>query len=130
MFFQTQKTEEPDCAAIEALLSRIKDGDRHAMELLDHRTAKNVYGYALSMLKSTTDAEDVLHDCYIQIFQKAWLYRSEGKPMAWILTIVKNLCRDAMRKRKKTDPLPDGDWIATLAEQKHLSHDERLLLEH
>ena len=28
-----------------------------------------------------------------------------------------------------TDPLPDGDWVAELAEQKHLSNDERLLLD-
>ncbi len=129
MLINAQKAEDPDRERIDSLLSRIKDGDRHAMELLYRCTAKNVYGYALSMLKSTADAEDVLHDCYVQVFQKARFYRSEGKPMAWILTIVKNLCRDAMRKRKKTDPLPDGDWVAELAEQKHLSNDERLLLD-
>ena len=49
--------------------------------------------------------------------------------MAWILTIVKHLCRDVMRQRKRTDPLPDGDWIAMLSENKHLSDDERLLLD-
>ena len=129
MLLKSQIVGETEYAVIESLLSRIKDGDRHAMELLYHRTAKSVYGYALSMLKSTADAEDVLHDCYMQIFQKALLYRSEGKPMAWILTIVKNLCRDVMRKRKRTDPLPDGDWIAMLSENKHLSDDERLLLD-
>lgn len=129
MLINAQKAEDPDRERIDSLLSRIKDGDRHAMELLYRCTAKNVYGYALSMLKSTVDAEDVLHDCYVQVFQKARFYRSEGKPMAWILTIVKNLCRDAMRKRKKTDPLPDGEWVAELAEQKHLSSDERLLLD-
>ena len=71
MLINAQKAEDPDRERIDSLLSRIKDGDRHAMELLYRCTAKNVYGYALSMLKSTADAEDVLHDCYVQVFQKA-----------------------------------------------------------
>jgi len=114
---------------LDSLIERISSGDRHAAELLYRHTAKSVYGYALSLLKNPADAEDVLHDCFVQILQKAQSYRSQGKPMAWILTIVKNLCRDTLRKHKKTDALPDEDWIMDLAEQKHLSHDERLLLE-
>ena len=121
MLIHAQRTEEPDRERIESLLSRIKDGDRHAMELLYRCTAKNVYGYALSMLKSTADAEDVLHDCYMQIFQRARLYRSEGKPMAWVLTIVKNLCRDAMRKRKKTGPLPSSSNTGILSETESIT---------
>ncbi len=49
--------------------------------------------------------------------------------MAWLLTVTKNLCRDVMRKKKRTEPLPDENWIGAFAEQKHLSQDERLLLE-
>lgn len=128
MLLNTQRTEQPDRAAIDSLLERIADGDRHAMELLYRRTAKAAYGYALSILKHPADAEDVLHDCYVQIFQKAQSYRSRGKPMAWILTIVKNLSRDALRKRKKTNALAEGDWIAALADEKHFKEDERLLL--
>lgn len=124
-----QKAVNSDQEKIESLLRSLADGDRHAMEPLYRCTAKKAYGYALSILKSPADAEDVLHDCYVQIFQKAQSYKSQGKPMAWILTIVKNLCRDALRKRKKTDSLPDSGWIDEISSEKHLDGEERILLE-
>lgn len=129
MRLEAQILERKEHARLESLISRIAEGDRHAMESLYQRTARNVYGFALSMLKNAADAEDVLHDCYLQVFQKAPIYRSEGKPMAWILTIVKNLCRDTARRRRRIDLLQSEDWIGNLAEEKHLDHEERLLLE-
>mgnify|MGYP002866021873 CR=1 FL=1 len=115
MVLKEQITEELDRGVLETLLSQIADGDRHAMEQLYRRTAKNAYSYALSVLKNPADAEDMLHDCYLQVFRKAQSYRREGKPMAWIITIVKNLCRDALRKRKKVDPLTETNWRNTVS---------------
>ena len=47
-----------------------------------------VYSFALSILKNTSDAEDALHDCFLDIYQAAEHYRPQGKPMAWIFTCL------------------------------------------
>ena len=63
-------------------------------------TAPGIYAYALSILKNSHDAEDVLHDCFLRIRENADGYISQGKPMAWILTIAKNLCMRQLRQRQ------------------------------
>ena len=122
------KTELRKQLEIEQLIIDIAQGDSHAIEMLYRKTSKNIFGYALSILKNPTDTEDVLHDCYMQIIKRASSYQSVGKPMAWVMTIAKNLCYDAMRERKKTKMLPEMEQFKTIAEQNNLSHEESILL--
>lgn len=99
-----------DHAALDALLLEIADEKQEALSRLYHATSAAVYGFALSILKNTHDAEDVLHDCYVSIWQAAGGYRPEGKAMAWILTIARNLCMQRLRERKRHPELPQEDW--------------------
>ena len=129
MLHSLWETEERREKELEELLFDVAQGDPEAMEALYRQTSKSVFGYALSILRSPVDAEDVLHDCFVQVFQKASGYRSAGKPMAWILTIARNLCRDAMRKRRKSPLLSEAEQLDHAAEEKGLTHEERLLLD-
>lgn len=76
-------------------LMNIAKGKTDAFEELYKRTSTSVYAYALSILKNTFDAQDVMHDSYVKIYYNANNYHSFGKPMAWIFTIVKN---EALKK--------------------------------
>lgn len=72
---------------IDYCISMIADGGavaETAMSELYSLTCSSVYGFALSILKNSYDAEDVLHDCYVLIYSAAESYHSVGKPMAWI----------------------------------------------
>lgn len=88
---------------LEQQLARIAGGETAALEELYLLTQSAVYGFALSFLRNHQSAEDIMQDTYVTIYEKAALYRPKGKPMAWILTITRNLC--LMRLRKK-DTLP------------------------
>lgn len=83
------------------LLALMKEGDRNAFQRLYKETARSVYGYALSILKNPQDAEEVMQDAYLTVWEQAGKYQSDGKPMAWIFTITKNLCY--MRIRRQTN---------------------------
>ena len=89
-----------------------------------------VYGYALSILKNTYDAEDVLHDCCLAVYQSAHTYASDGKPMAWIFTIARNLCLDKLRNRSRFADLPEEDWEPYLESNERVSPEDRIVLEH
>lgn len=82
-------------------LRQIGRGDRDALEQLYNATSSAVYAYALSILKNSSDAQDAMHDTYLSILQKAADYRSQGKPLAWILTITRNHCLMLLRRQKR-----------------------------
>ena len=75
----------------ENLILRIAQGDGNAYRILYNETASTVYAFALSILRNRYDAEDVMHDTFIRIYTAAVTYKPLGKPLAWILTIVRNL---------------------------------------
>lgn len=109
LIFSSEKTErqEAENALLDALLERIANGDTAALEALYRRTQTAVYGFALSVLKNAHDAEDVLHDCYVAVWDGAAQYRSQHKPMAWLITIAKNLCLGQLRAQRKTTEMPE-----------------------
>ena len=74
-------------ARLESLLQEISHGSTTALEKLYNLTDRAVYAFALSIVRNSYDAEDVLQECYIRVFRSAAFYHNDGKPMAWILTI-------------------------------------------
>ena len=103
------------------------ENDAEAFARLYRETAKAVYAYALSLLKNRQDAEDVLHDCYVSIYHAAEGYQSQGRPMAWIMTIAKNLCYQTLRQRSRSGEATGEDWERLLAKST-LSADDRLMV--
>ena len=115
-------------AELEALLRQIAAGRSPALESLYSRTSTSVYGFALSILKNTHDAEDILHDCYVTIYTAAEGYRAARKPMAWIMTITRNLCLQKLRERRKLADLPQEDWEPYLESREEITPEDRLVL--
>lgn len=90
-----------DSECLDKLIKKISENDKTAFEQLYKQTSAAVYAYALSVLKSPDDAEDVLHDTFICLHTSAQSYQSQGKPMAWIMTVTKNLCMQKFRDEKR-----------------------------
>ena len=75
----------------ENLIIKTGEGDLEAFKEIYLLTDSAVMGFALSIVKNHHDAEDIMQDTYIKIKKYARNYEKQGKPMAWIFTIVKNL---------------------------------------
>lgn len=117
-----------DGAVLEGYLARIAAGEQDALAELYHRTRPAVYGFALSIVKNQHDAEDILHDAYLQIWQAAGSYHSQGKPMAWILTITRNLALTRLRQQSRTEPLSMEDWQDRFASLESVTQEDRMAL--
>lgn len=130
MLFMTVATSEySEAKVLESLLARIAKGDKEALGELYERTHAAVFGFAMSMASTPADAEDVLHDTYLAVYSSAESYAAKGKPMAWIMTIAKNLARMRMRKARRQLDIADDDWGRYLAAKSEVSSDERVLLQ-
>ncbi|MCI9105802.1 MAG: RNA polymerase sigma factor [Lachnospiraceae bacterium] len=85
----------------EELLNRVGIGDSEAFRQLYHNTDRTVYSFILSILKNPQDAEEVMQETYLKIWTSAASYHSQGKPLAWIFTIARNLCYMKFRDQKR-----------------------------
>lgn len=113
---------------LEGYIAQIADNDTSALAELYSKTSDSVYGFALSLLKNTYDAEDVLHDCYLNIFSAAANYRPDGKPMAWILTITRNLCLMKIREYKRTNAEVPEDWEKYIEEKESITPEDKIVI--
>ena len=72
-----------------------------SFEDLYNITSSSVFGLAYSIVGNKADADDVVQDVFISIYEKANQYKGGGKAMAWIFTITKNHALMRIRDRKK-----------------------------
>ena len=55
----------------------------------------------MSILANQTDAEDVVQETFISIYNNAKTYKGKNKAMAWIFTIARNHSLIKIRERMK-----------------------------
>jgi len=95
---------QPVLSVDEELLARISRGDASSLAALYDRYAPRAFGLIFQILKNQTDAEDVVQETFLQVWQQAGRYdSSKGKPAVWILLLAR--CRALDRLRKKQSKL-------------------------
>ena len=114
---------------LDRLLAEIAAQNTAALAQLYEETRASVYSFALSILKNTHDAEDVLQDCFVQIYAAAADYKTAGKPLAWILTITRNLCLKKLREQKKTDSDAAKTLQTDFADATGVTPEDKLMLQ-
>lgn len=123
-----EKGSETNSKRLDELIQDIANGDNNAIAELYRLTDKNVYSFALSILKNRHDAQDVLQDCYLHICSSAGSYSCRGKPMAWILAITRNLCLKYIRSSKKRVLFSDEEWSRVSQDDFESSVDDRITI--
>lgn len=129
LFFLTSvvniQEEKLNRDALDKCISEIAKGKDDAFEELYRRTSTSVYAYALSILKNTFDAQDVMHDTYLNIYRSAGTYNSNGKPMAWIFTIIKN---EALKKLNSQNKFAELEEYEAITDESHFENVESNIL--
>lgn len=88
-------------ADLEDMMARITLRDRDALASLYDATSAKLFGVCLRVLQNRSEAEDVLHDVYLRVWQKADTYAVTGhSPMTWLITVTRNMSIDQLRKRR------------------------------
>ena len=84
------------------LLEQVKGGDVRAIGALYDRYAPMLFPMTLRIVRDRTEAEDVLHDAFITVSERAAQYVPErGSVVAWLVTLVRNLSIDRTRRRDR-----------------------------
>jgi RNA polymerase sigma-70 factor (ECF subfamily) len=103
------------------LLRRIAEQDGSALAEFYDQTASSLFSFALRMLNDAHDAEEVIQDVFVQIWNKASSFDPAiGVAFHWAMSIVRNRCIDRLRARQRRArvlvEIEDGAEIEPVAE--------------
>ena len=83
-----------------ALLEAVSRGDRQAFASLYDRTSAKLYGICLRLLGSEAEAQDVLQDVYVIVWEKAGRFDpSKAGAITWLAVLARNRAIDRLRRR-------------------------------
>lgn len=83
------------------LMRAIQNGDMVAFNTLVNRYKDRLMNVIGRMLSSTEEAEDVVQEAFIRVYQHRQSFDFQHCLSTWIYTIGLNLARNELRKRKK-----------------------------
>jgi RNA polymerase sigma-70 factor (ECF subfamily) len=84
---------------LEQWVEQAKGGSKEAFSELVKATQQKLLSYAYPMLGNVQDAEDVVQEVYIRMYQHLDKYREHVSIMAWLYTICYRLCMNKLKKR-------------------------------
>ena len=103
--------QDPDAA----LMLRVRKGEQDAFAQLVDKYKQPVMNLAYRMLHDPTEAEDMAHNVFVQVYKSAHRYEAASKFSTWLFTIARNLCLNEIRRRTRH---PADSLDATHPEQE------------
>ncbi|MDT9000842.1 RNA polymerase sigma factor [Paucibacter sp. APW11] len=83
------------------------------LRVVDREHGARFYREAAAALRSWQEAEDVVQEAMIKVWQRCASFRGVGDPIAWIHQIVRHTLLDALDKRRPQAPLLDDSGELT-----------------
>lgn len=101
------------------LIEGCLQGNRKMQQELYERFAPKMYGVCLRYAGTATEAEDILQEGFIKVFNKMGSFRSEGSFEGWIRRIFVNTAIEHFRKKTYLQPITEME--ENTLEGKYLS---------
>jgi len=81
------------------LIVRLKNGDMLAFDEIYKRYNKLLYGFAIRIVKFNQDAEDIVHDVFIKIWQNKETLKTDTSFRSFLFTIAYRATINIIRKK-------------------------------
>ncbi len=90
------------------LFRRAAIGDHSSLNELYRRYSGVLLATAFRVLNNARDAEEVVQEAFVQIWEKASVYDvRRGKPLTWAMTLTRNKAIDRLRRLQRRRRLHD-----------------------
>lgn len=100
------------------LIQSLKEGDKKALYGLYDMYAGSMYGVIVRIVRDEAEANDVLQETFISIWQKIASYdEKKGRFYTWAYRIAKNLSLNRIRNKKKFIQIEDSG-VYSLTEER------------
>ncbi len=92
--------------------------DQNAFKTLYQLTSAKLFGVALRILKQEARAEEALQEACLKIWRNAADYSSQrGRPMTWLINIVRNQSLDMLRASASRQEDAHTEWVDDMEDQ-------------
>jgi len=101
----------------EELVARSRGGDLDSFNQLVLRWERPIYALAYRVIGREEEARDVAQETFLRAFRALGGFKGQAKFSSWLYRITLNLCRDWMRRERRTPvaQAPEGIDIIDLA---------------
>jgi RNA polymerase sigma-70 factor (ECF subfamily) len=102
----------------EELVARSVGGDAESFNELILRWERPIYALAYRTIGREEDARDVCQETFLRAYRALPGFRGQAKFSSWLYRIALNLCRDWVRRERRTpvvQPPEDGDLMEMAA---------------
>jgi RNA polymerase sigma-70 factor (ECF subfamily) len=94
----------------ELLLGQVAQGDRTAFIAIYDRFSTPLYSLAIKMLANETEAEDLLQEVFLSVWNKASTFRADrGSAFSWVVAQLRNRAIDKIRSRRRRGELLEAN---------------------
>ena len=103
----------------EELVDRSRSGDVESFNQLITRWERPIYALAYRVIGQEEDARDVCQETFLRAFRGLAGFKGQAKFSSWLYRIALNLCRDWIRRRRRTpiSALPEDVELEDLASE-------------
>jgi RNA polymerase sigma-70 factor (ECF subfamily) len=104
----------------EELVERSRAGDADSFNQLILRWERPIYALAYRVIGRDEDARDVCQETFLRAFRALPGFKGQAKFSSWLYRIALNLCRDWIRRQKRTPvvAMPEGVDVVELAAEQ------------
>jgi RNA polymerase sigma factor (sigma-70 family) len=99
-----------------AALNRAAQGDRAALRLIYDMTSAKLFGVCLRILNDRSEAEDVLQEVYLTVWNKGSAFdEARASPITWLVAIARNRAIDRARSgafARRSEPIEAAADVA------------------
>jgi len=81
--------------------TQFREGNKEAFNMVYLKAATQVYRTALRIVGSVEEAEDIVHDVFVQAHAKRKQFKPGTSLMAWLYRITVNTSCNRLRKRRR-----------------------------
>jgi RNA polymerase sigma-70 factor (ECF subfamily) len=101
----------------EELVARARGGDLDSFNQLVMRWERPIYALAYRVIGREEDARDVAQETFLRAYRALGGFKGQAKFSSWLYRITLNLCRDWIRRERRTpvSQAPDGVDLVELA---------------
>jgi RNA polymerase sigma-70 factor, ECF subfamily len=104
----------------EELVARSIGGDADSFNQLILRWERPIFALAYRVIGREEDARDVCQETFLRAFRGIAAFKGQAKFSSWLYRIALNLCRDWIRRERRTPVVqaPEGIEIFDLAAER------------
>lgn len=101
----------------EEWIKRIRQGESQYLTLLIRRHYSSIQKYCYWKIRSMDDAEDLTQETFFRFCRNTDCLKHEGKYLAYLYTIARNVCWDYLRIKRRNQLMEDRERSDSLVSE-------------